>query len=345
LIDKKDLYKKSGVDVEAGGKAAELISKQARKTFRPEVVEGIGGFAGLFLPNWQKYKEPVLVSATDGVGTKLKIAQIMNRHSTVGIDLVAMCVNDIVTVGAEPLFFLDYIAIGKVIPEKILQITGGITEGCSLSGCTLLGGETAEHPGVMPEDDYDLAGFAVGIVDREKTIGKHRVKEGDSVIGLASSGLHSNGYSLVRKFVVEEEKAPLNKYIADIDCTLGEEFLRPTRIYVKTILELIKSFDIHAAAHITGGGMTKNLPRVIPEGLGVQIDKGSWKLPYIFEFIRDISGSGEESMFETFNMGIGMTLIVSQADERKVIKAAEDLGESAFKLGTIQNQKAPIVYA
>lgn len=330
-----NLYKKSGVDVEAGEKVANKIASDAAKTFSSNVLKGIGGFASLYELDSNKYENPVIVSSTDGVGTKIKIAQLMNCHDSIGIDLVAMCVNDIITTGAKPLFFLDYIAIGKVEEEKVQSIISGIIEGCKQSNCSLIGGETAEHPGVMPEDDYDLAGFVVGVVDKNRLIEKSKVKAGDSIIGLASSGLHSNGFSLVRKLILEEEKAKISTYNDDLGCTLGEGLLKPTKIYVNTILELTKRFEFHGIAHITGGGITKNVPRVIPENLTVNIDRSSWNIPYVFEFIKDTTGSSEDEMFETFNMGIGMVLIVDANDEKEVIRYAEKLGEKAFKIGVI----------
>ena len=302
-------YKDAGVDIEAGYKAVKLMKEHVRKTFRPEVISDIGGFGGLFALNNDKYKRPVLVSGTDGVGTKLKIAFLMDKHDTIGIDCVAMCVNDVVCSGAEPLFFLDYIAAGKNRPEKIAEIVKGVSEGCILSGCALIGGETAEMPGFYQEEEYDLAGFAVGIVDRDEIIDGSRITEGDKLVGLASSGLHSNGYSLVRK-LLNPTQEKLSEYIEVLGMTLGEELLKPTAIYVKEVLNLISRFEIKGISHITGGGFFENIPRMIPSGYRAKIVKNSWPIPPIFDLLKNAGNVEEKDMFNTFNMGIGMILAV-----------------------------------
>ncbi|HAW60424.1 MAG TPA: phosphoribosylformylglycinamidine cyclo-ligase, partial [Actinobacteria bacterium] len=287
MDEKEFTYKKAGVDIEAGAKAVELMKAAVKSTFRPEVLTEIGGFGGLFAFDGEKYKEPVLVSAADGVGTKLKIAQLMDRHEMVGIDLVAMCADDVVVAGAEPLFFLDYIAIGKVVPEKVAKIVGGIAEGCRMAGCALIGGEVAEHPGVMPPDEYDLAGFAVGVVERAKIIDGSSIGEGDVVLGLASSGLHSNGYSLVRK-LIDKFKLSLSDKPAGLVRSLGEELLIPTKVYTKSILKLLGRHEVHGLAHITGGGLIENIPRILPRNADAAIDLSSWSPPPIFEFLRKL---------------------------------------------------------
>jgi len=327
-------YKEAGVDVTAGYKAVELMKSHIRKTMRPGVLEEIGGFGGLFSLENINIKKPVLVSGTDGVGTKLKIAFLMDRHDTVGIDCVAMCANDVVCCGAQPLFFLDYIATGKLVPEKVEQIVKGVTDGCVQAGCALIGGETAEMPGFYPEDEYDLAGFVVGIVDRDRIIDGSTIREGDLLVGLASSGLHSNGFSLVRK-VLNPGRENLGEFLERLGKTLGEELLTPTRIYVKTILSLIEKHGIKGIANITGGGFIENIPRVIPEGLGAVIHKGSWEVLPIFHLIREMGDIPEKDMYNTFNMGISMVLAVSPDEADDVIRSAEQLGEKAFVIGEI----------
>ncbi|MFZ5986976.1 MAG: phosphoribosylformylglycinamidine cyclo-ligase, partial [Bacillota bacterium] len=304
-------YKDAGVDVEAGYEAVRLMKKDVQRTFRPEILSDIGGFGGLFALNKEKYSEPILVSGTDGVGTKLKIAFLMDKHDTIGIDCVAMCVNDIVCSGAEPLFFLDYIALGKNRPEKVAQIVKGVADGCVEAGCALIGGETAEMPGFYPDDEYDIAGFAVGIVDRVKVIDGKNIKEGDKLIGLASSGIHSNGYSLVRKLLAPR-KDKLLEEIKVLGTTLGEELLKPTRIYVKTILDLKDKFEIKGISHITGGGFFENMPRMLPEGFGIKIVKGTWPVLPIFNLLQNLGSVDEKDMFNTFNMGIGMAIAVDR---------------------------------
>ncbi|NLM58382.1 MAG: phosphoribosylformylglycinamidine cyclo-ligase [Clostridium sp.] len=327
-------YKDAGVDVEAGYEAVRLMRNDVRKTFRPEVITDIGGFGGLFALNKEKYSEPVLVSGTDGVGTKLKIAFLMDKHDTVGIDCVAMCVNDIVCSGAEPLFFLDYIALGKNRPEKVAQIVKGVSDGCVEAGCALIGGETAEMPGFYPEDEYDLAGFAVGIVDKKDIIDGRKIKAGDKIIGLASSGIHSNGYSLVRK-VLAPNKEKLSEVVASLGTTIGEEIIKPTRIYVKTILDLKNKFEIKGIAHITGGGFIENMPRMLPEGLGINIFRGSWPVLPIFEILRSIGNVDERNMFNTFNMGIGMALAVDAEIAEDMLKYLNSSIEHAYLIGEV----------
>jgi len=327
-------YKDAGVDVQAGYKAVELMKSHVGKTMRPEVLSGIGGFGGLFSLEGINMQAPVLVSGTDGVGTKLKIAFLLDRHDTVGIDCVAMCANDVVCSGAQPLFFLDYIALGKLVPEKVEQIVKGVANGCLQAGCALIGGETAEMPGFYPEDEYDLAGFVVGIVDREKIIDGRRVKSGDAIIGLASSGIHSNGYSLVRK-VFNVSSDTLFRFNEAIGSSVGEVLLEPTRIYVKSILSLLKRFDVHGIAHITGGGFIENIPRMIPDGLMAVIRKGSWPVLPIFSLLRELGEVSEQEMYNTFNMGIGMVLAVEASMADAVVAALAASGEKAYIIGEI----------
>lgn len=327
-------YKDSGVDVEAGYEAVRLMKQHVKQTFRPEVLSDIGGFGALFSLNKDKYENPVLVSGTDGVGTKLKIAFAMDKHDTVGIDCVAMCVNDIACSGAEPLFFLDYVAVGRNVPEKVAAIVKGVADGCKTAGCSLIGGETAEMPGFYPENEYDLAGFAVGIVDRKNIIDGSKIHENDVLIGLPSSGIHSNGYSLVRK-VFDICPQFLQTHSDELGCTFGEELLRPTKIYVKLLLDLFKLFNIKGISHITGGGFIENIPRVIPEGLKARINKGSWPVLPIFEIIKKKSCMDDRHMFNTFNMGIGMVLIVEKCSCDSVIQTLQTMGEKAYVIGDI----------
>ncbi|MCX8131074.1 MAG: phosphoribosylformylglycinamidine cyclo-ligase [Clostridia bacterium] len=334
-------YKDAGVDVEAGYEAVKLMGNHVRKTFRPEVVTDIGGFGGLFALNKDKYEEPILVSGTDGVGTKLKIAFLRDKHDTVGIDCVAMCVNDIVCSGAEPLFFLDYIACGKNKPEKIADIVKGIADGCVMSGCSLIGGETAEMPGFYPEDEYDVAGFAVGIVDKKKVINGKRIVEGDKLIGLASSGLHSNGYSLVRK-LLNPNKEKMNEYVESLGTTLGEELLRPTKLYVKTILDLKDKYEIKGISNITGGGFIENIPRMIPEGLRIKINKGTWPVLPIFELLQRLGEIKERDIYNTFNMGIGMVLAVNSSIADDVVKYLNKETEQAYLIGEVTKGEAGV---
>lgn len=334
-------YKDAGVDVEAGYEAVRLMKKDVKRTFRPEVLTDIGGFGGLFALDKSKYEEPVLVSGTDGVGTKLKIAFLMDRHDTVGIDCVAMCVNDIICGGAEPLFFLDYIALGKNRPEKVAEIVKGVAEGCVMSGCSLIGGETAEMPGFYPEDEYDIAGFAVGIVDRKKIIDGKSIKEGDMLIGLASSGLHSNGYSLVRK-LLNPSIEKLNEYIEDFGKTLGEELLTPTRLYVKTILDLKERFEIKGISNITGGGFIENIPRMIPDGLRVKINKGTWPVLPVFSLLQEIGEISERDIYNTFNMGIGMVLAADAEKAGEVVDYLNSKSEKAYIIGEVIKGEAGV---
>ena len=329
-ISKSDSYAAAGVDVTAGYEAVNRIKPLVESTNIPGVIGGLGGFGGLFAPNVSGMKEPVLVSGTDGVGTKLKVAFLMDKHDTVGIDCVAMCVNDIICCGAKPLFFLDYIAIGKNIPEKVADIVAGVAEGCVQAGCALIGGETAEHPGMMGAEDYDLAGFSVGIVDKPKIIDQTAMRPGDVVLALPSSGIHSNGYSLVRK-VFNVEHANLTLHCEDLGQTLGEALLTPTRIYVKPVLRCMEEATVKGVSHITGGGFFENIPRCLPEGLAAKIDKAAIKTPPIFAMLQSMGSIPERDMFNTFNMGVGMTVIVSPDDADKALAALGD----AYVIGEI----------
>ena len=328
-------YAAAGVDIEAGYKGVQLMKQHVERTRIPGVVSGIGGFGGLFAPDVSGMAEPILVSGTDGVGTKIRIAQLLDRHDTIGIDCVAMCVNDIVCCGARPLFFLDYIAIGKNEPEKVASIVSGVAEGCVRSGCALVGGETAEHPGVMSPGDYDLAGFAVGLVDKANMIDNTRMKAGDVILALPSSGLHSNGFSLVRK-VFDIEHADLSKPLDELDGkSLGEELLTPTRLYVKPVLAAIQAARVYGVSHITGGGFYENIPRCLPQGLGARIDKSSLQIPPIFRLLQEKGGIPERDMFNTFNMGTGMVLVVDKEDVVKAVSALDGAGESPRVIGTV----------
>ena len=335
-------YAAAGVNIEAGYEGVKLMKKHVERTFIPGVVSDIGGFGGLFAPDIKGMSEPLLVSGTDGVGTKQRIAQIMGKHDTVGIDCVAMCVNDIVCCGAKPIFFLDYIAIGKNEPEKVATLVSGVAEGCVQAGCALIGGETAEHPGTMTADDYDLAGFSVGIVDKSKVIDNKRMKAGDVVIGLASSGIHSNGYSLVRK-VFDVENTDLGAFVPELGKTLGEALLTPTKIYVKSVLAAIEAADVKGISHITGGGFYENIPRSIPDGLCAKIDKSAIKTPAIFKLLQEKGNIPERDMFNTYNMGIGMSVIVSKETADAAIKALKDNGEDAYVIGEIVEGKDKII--
>ena len=326
-----DSYREAGVNIEAGYEGVKLMSAHVKRTHIPGVVSDIGGFGGLFAPNMAGMAEPVLVSGTDGVGTKLRLAQLLDKHDTIGIDCVAMCVNDIICCGAKPLFFLDYIAIGKNVPEKVATIVSGVAEGCVQAGCALIGGETAEHPGMMAADDYDLAGFSVGIVDKPKIIDSSRMAPGDVILALPSSGIHSNGYSLVRK-VFDVEHADLNLYSAELGRTLGEALLEPTVIYVKPVLRCIEDADVKGISHITGGGFFENIPRCLPEGLTAKIDKAAVITPPIFSMLQSKGNIPEHDMFNTYNMGVGMTVIVAKEDVDRAI-AALDCG--AYVIGEI----------
>ena len=327
-------YKEAGVDITAGYKAVELMKGHIKRTVNSGVCSDIGGFGGLFSLD-KKVKNPVLVSGTDGVGTKLKLAFLMDKHDTVGIDCVAMCVNDVICCGAKPLFFLDYIAVGKNVPERVASIVSGVAEGCVQSGAALIGGETAEMPGFYPVDEYDLAGFAVGIVDKKKIINNKTMKEGDAVIAIASSGVHSNGFSLVRK-VFDIENADIKTPMEELGGkSLGETLLTPTKIYVKSILSLIKSVKVKAISHITGGGFYENIPRSIPDGFGAKIDRKAVKILPIFDLIAKTGNVSERDMFNTFNMGVGMSVVVDKKDAEKAVEILKACGEDAYVMGEI----------
>ena len=330
-------YKKSGVDIEAGYKSVELMKKHVKETMRPEVLGGLGGFAGAFdLSAIKNMEEPILLSGTDGCGTKVKLAFVMDKHDTIGIDAVAMCVNDIACSGGEPLFFLDYIACGKNYPEKIATIVKGVAEGCIQSECALVGGETAEHPGLMPEDDYDLAGFAVGVVDKKDFINGENIKPGDVLIGMASSGVHSNGFSLVRK-VFEMTKESLDTYYDELGKTLGEALIAPTRIYVKALKSIKNSgVVVKGCSHITGGGFYENIPRMLPDGVRAVVEKGSYEVPAIFKLIAKNGEVAEEMMYNTFNMGLGMIVAVDPADVDKAMEAIKATGDVPYVVGHIE---------
>ena len=330
-------YKKAGVDIEAGYRSVELMKKHVKETMRPEVLGGLGGFAGAFsLDSIKKMEEPVLLSGTDGCGTKVQLAYIMDKHDTIGIDCVAMCVNDIACSGGEPLFFLDYIACGKNYPEKIATIVSGVAEGCKQSGAALVGGETAEHPGLMPEDEYDLAGFAVGIVDEKDLITGKDIKAGDVLVGIASSGIHSNGYSLVRK-VFPMEKEALNEYREELGKTLGEALITPTKIYVKALKAVKEAgITIKGCSHITGGGFYENIPRMLPEGARAVVKKDSYEVPAIFRLLAKEGNIAEEMMYNTYNMGIGMMLALDPKDAEKAIEALKAVGEEAYVVGSVE---------
>ena len=332
---RSEAYAAAGVDITAGYRAVELMKAHIARTKTPGVCSDIGGFGGLFAPDLTGIKIPVLVSGTDGVGTKLKVAFLMNRHDTVGQDCVAMCVNDIICSGAQPLFFLDYIACGKNVPEKIADIVKGVCDGCVASGAALIGGETAEMPGFYPEDEYDLAGFAVGLLDRDQAISPDQVREGDVVLALPSSGVHSNGFSLVRK-VFDLEHADLDAYRDELGGKgLGETLLTPTRIYVRPVLELMKQVPVHGLSHITGGGFYENIPRCLPKGLGARIRKDSVRVLPIFKLIAKVGSIPERDMFNTFNMGVGMSIVVAAEDAGKAIKVLEACGETPYVIGEI----------
>jgi len=335
----KITYKNAGVDIDAGNKFVNLIRPLVRKTFRPEVITDIGGFGGLFSFPARKYKNPVLVSSTDGVGTKLRIAFMTGKHDTVGIDMVAMCVNDLVVQGAEPLFLLDYLATGKLSLEVSTQIIKGVARGCIEAGCALIGGGTAEMPSFYKEGEYDLAGFTVGVVEKGKVIDGSAIRPGDQLIGLASSGLHSNGYSLARKVLFEVMGLRVTDRVSGLRRTLGQELLVPTRIYVKLILNLIRDFPIHGIAHITGGGLTDNLPRIIPRGCKAVIYRGTWPIPPIFEVIQKGGDIAEEEMLRTFNNGLGMILAVPRLEAEGVLSRLKKLEERAYRIGEIVQAK------
>ena len=329
-----DSYREAGVNIEAGYEGVKLMRRHVERTLIPGVVSDLGGFGGLFAPDLAGMTEPVLVSGTDGVGTKIRIAQLLDKHDTVGIDCVAMCVNDIICCGAKPLFFLDYIAIGRNDPEKVATLVSGVAEGCVQAGCALIGGETAEHPGVMAADDYDLAGFSVGLVDKPKVIDQGRMRAGDVILALPSSGVHSNGFSLVRK-VFDVEHADLAAYSAELGRTLGEALLEPTVIYVKPVLAAMAAADVRGVSHITGGGFYENIPRCLPEGLTAKIDRAALRMPPIFSLIQRAGNIPEHDMFNTFNCGVGMTVIVSPETAGKALETLRQNGCDAYAIGEV----------
>lgn len=336
-------YTRAGVDIDAANRAVFLMKEVIRRTYRPEVLTDIGGFGGLCtLP--AGYREPVLVAGTDGVGTKLRVAFMCGKHDSVGIDAVAMCVNDILVSGAEPLFFLDYLAVGRLNPERVATIVGGVARGCELAGCALIGGETAEMPGFYEPEEYDIAGFAVGVVERDQIVDGRKIIPGDILIGLPSSGLHSNGFSLARKVFFEVMGATVDTFEPSLGRTVGEELLVPTRIYVRTVLALLARFEIRGMAHITGGGLTENVPRVLPPGLGAVLDPSRWPVPPVFRLIQEHGRVAEAEMFRTFNMGIGYVLIVPPEEERNLLAALEASGEKAYVIGRIEDDIDGVVY-
>ena len=329
-------YKQSGVDIDEGNRAVDLIKGKIKTTYDNNVIGDLGNFSGLYsLKDFTNMTEPVLLSSTDGVGTKLKLAQMMNKHDTVGIDLVAMCVNDLICQGAKPLFFLDYIATGKLVAEQVEQIVSGIVEGCKMAGCALVGGETAEMPGMYSEDEYDLAGFSVGIADREKIVSGKNVKSGDTLIGVASSGVHSNGFSFVRKIFLDKYGYTLDQYIEELGMTLGDALLTPTKIYVKLVLDLVEKHELKAIAHITGGGVIENITRVIPQGLGIDINKNSWEKPAIFKIIESFNAVDERELHKSFNMGIGLVLIVDKENANEIVDYINTTDEKAYIIGEV----------
>lgn len=325
-------YRDSGVDIEAGGTAVELMKPAVKRTMRPEVLGGLGGFGGLFALDLKKFSNPVLVSGTDGVGTKLRLAFQLDRHDTIGQDAVAMCVNDILVQGAEPLFFLDYLAVGKLDPERVANVVSGVAKGCELAGCALIGGETAEMPGFYPEDEYDIAGFSVGAVNREDLIDGSKIQAGDVLIGLPSSGFHSNGYSLIRKVFAPYA---MDTVFPELGEPLGDALLRPTRIYVKTVLQLLAKQQILGMAHITGGGLTENIPRVLSEGLGLRINTSSWQVPALFTLLQRLGEVEDAEMRRTFNMGIGFVLIVHPDQVESVQDQLQSLEETSYVIGEV----------
>jgi len=337
-------YKEAGVDIDAGNEFVRLIKPLVEGTKRDGVIGGIGGFGGFFQLDTKKYENPVLVSGTDGVGTKLKVAFMMNRHDTIGIDLVAMCVNDIVVSGAEPLFFLDYIATGRLEPSLLVEVVKGITEGCRLAGCALIGGETAEMPSIYQDGEYDLAGFAVGVVEKERIIDGSGIRPGDRVIGLSSSGLHSNGYSLARKVIFDKMGFRVSDKIDILNRTIGEELLTPTRIYVKTILHMARHFDIKGIAHITGGGLTENIPRVLPEGTKVVLYPGRWNAQAIFYLIEKWGNIERDEMYRDFNMGIGMALILPEGQIEAAMRELIRCGEEPYLIGEVVEGDRTVTY-
>jgi len=337
-------YADAGVDIDAGDEAVRLMREAVRSTFRPEALVDIGGFGGLFALNAARYREPVLVAGTDGVGTKLRVAILMDRHETVGIDAVAMCVNDILVQGAEPLFFLDYLAVGRLVPGKVATIVGGVAEGCRQAGCALIGGETAEMPGFYGPDEYDLAGFAVGVVERDQIIDGRRIVPGDKLIGLPSSGLHSNGYSLVRKALLDVAGYSVGTFMERLGRTLGEELLVPTRIYVKAVMPLLERFDIKGLVHITGGGLTGNIPRVLPPGAGATVKMGTWPAPPVFNLIKEAGKVADREMLRTFNMGIGLVAVVTGEQAGAVRDDLSARGEKSYLIGEVVEGTSGVNY-
>ncbi|AKL93885.1 phosphoribosylformylglycinamidine cyclo-ligase PurM [Clostridium aceticum] len=336
-------YKNAGVDVEEGQRAVQLMKNHVKSTFNKNVLEDIGGFGGLFALDLKDIKEPILVSGTDGVGTKLKLAFLLDQHDTIGQDCVAMCVNDILCQGAKPLFFLDYIATGRLKAEKVADIVKGIAEGCKMAGCALIGGETAEMPGFYQDGEYDVAGFSVGLVDKSKVITGKEIQAGDVIIGIPSSGLHSNGFSLVRKVFLEGDKFSLNAPIEELGSTLGEALIIPTKIYVKAVTEVLKSIEVKGIAHITGGGFYENVPRILPEEVDAHIQLDSWQIPQIFKMIQTVGNIQEEEMYKTFNMGIGMMLVVQEKDVETTLTILQEAGENPYKIGEIRAGNKQVV--
>ena len=331
----KMTYRDAGVDIDAGNESVSLIKESVRATYRPEVLGDLGGFGGLFALNTKNYREPVLVSGTDGVGTKLRLAFMLDRHDTIGQDAVAMCVNDILVQGAEPLFFLDYLAVGKLLPRQVADVVAGVARACKESGCALIGGETAEMAGFYPAGEYDIAGFSVGVVERSQLITSARVRAGDVLLGLPSSGVHSNGYSLVRKICFERKGFKGDEYIEELGKSIGEELLTPTRLYPRVCLPLIRSFDIHGMVHITGGGFYENIPRALPETMGAEIDGAAWEMPAVFRLLQEWGNVDWAEMYRTFNMGIGMVLIASEDEAARIIAHLTAEGETVYRIGRI----------
>ena len=332
---KKMTYRDAGVDIDAGNESVSLIKDSVRATYRPEVLGDLGGFGGLFALRVQDYREPVLVSGTDGVGTKLRLAFLLNRHDTIGQDAVAMCVNDILVQGAEPLFFLDYLAVGKLEPTQVADVVSGVARACKESGCALIGGETAEMAGFYPVGEYDIAGFAVGVVERERLITSARVKAGDVLLGLPSSGVHSNGYSLVRKIVFEHKGFCGDEYMEELGRSIGEELLTPTRLYPQVCLPLIRDFDLHGMVHITGGGFYENIPRALPDGMGAEVDAAAWEMPAVFRLLQEWGNVDWAEMYRTFNMGIGMVLIASEEEAARIEAHLGAQHETVFRIGRV----------
>ncbi len=335
MRNSKITYKDAGVDIEAGNSFVNMIKPMVKSTHRPEVMTDLGGFSGLFSLNTTKYRNPILVSGTDGVGTKLKIAFMADKHDTVGIDLVAMCVNDIVVQGAEPLFFLDYLATGRLLPDKAASIVKGIAEGCRQAGCALIGGETAEMPGFYQDGEYDLAGFSVGVVERDHIIDGSGISVSNKLIGIGSSGLHSNGYSLARKLIFERMGLSIDSELSGTGKTVAEVLLTPTKIYIKSLMNLLKDYHINGIAHITGGGLFENIPRILPSGCRAKISLASWERPVIFDLLQDVGNVERNEMYRTFNMGIGMVLIVAPSEAEDILDRLHGLGENAWQIGEI----------